>query len=231
MLLVRKNKKIINLLLLLISHSLFASLDTEEIAFYYFTSNLDFVKEKTLILATKSNDTHERATALFYLSLLDNSYEEDFYKEAEGIDDFIILSQVYFLKKDTLQAKKFTYLAIEKIDEDCKSIFESRTWYNTKSIALHALKLNKRLLQSQLAILLIQSGQLDEGYLLLKASKGKKSDEELKITLEKLKKSITPPIRGKVGWTLEGFASLESAKELFLLENYFKYSADLSKGP
>ena len=213
----------------MISHSLFASLDTEEIAFYYFTSHLDCVKEKTLLLVTKSNDTLEKATALFYLSLIDRSYEEDFYKQVEGVEDFIVLSQMYFLKKDTHQAKKFTYLAIKQIDEDCKSIFDSRTWYNTKSIALHALKLNKRLLQSQLAILLIESGQLDEGYLLLKTSKGKKSDEELKITLENLKKSISPPIRGKVGWTLEGFASLESAKELFILENYFKYSSDFAK--
>lgn len=228
--LVRKNKKII--LLFLLSHfSLFASMTTEEISFYYYTNHPLEVKEKTLQLLTNSDDSNEKATALYYLAMINDSYKDLFFKEVQNIKDPCMLGYFYILKKDKMRAKHFIYSAIAQIDDEIKNIFDSRTWYNSKSVALHELKLAKRILQSDLALFLMENEEKEEALTLLNASKGKKNDLELKNTLEKLQKSIKPPQRGKIGWTLEGFASLQNAKELFVLQNYFQYNTQLKVEP
>jgi hypothetical protein len=222
MLLVRKNKKILALLLLS-SFSLFASRETDEIGFYYYTNNTQEVLEKTLSLLENSQDSLEKTKALYYLAKIDSFYKNIFIIQAESCEDVSLLAHANIIKKNVAEAKNFTLKAIEKIDQEMENIFDSRTWYNSKSLALHDLKLTKRVLQSELALFLIENNQKEEGMTFLKASKGKKSDKELKITLEKLSNSIKPPIKGKVGWTLEGFASLENAKEFFILRNYFAH--------
>jgi hypothetical protein len=219
---VGKHKKLLPLLLAVISN-LFGSMDVDEICYYYFTNNIQKAKEKSQTFLLHAPNTKEKALGLYFLTLLDEHFLDAFNEQAIQVDDDTIKAYFWSLNENILKSKEYYLKSIEQIDSSLKELYNTRTHLDYKSFGTCDLKLQKRFLQSQLGSLLIKNNYEEEGMKLIFDSKGKKTELDAKILYEKIKKDLKEPLRGKIGWTIEGFAAISNAKELFILKNYFYY--------
>lgn len=209
---VRKNKKIL-WCLLFFAQTLFANLDVDEIGFYFYMGNYTQAKQLALAYPEPSAEIFD------FLARMDATYIENFKKYAQTS---LQKAHLYDLTADYEKAKEAYQNALGETFEAIAIVQKNRTFYDTKSIALHELKILTRLTECELALCFIHNQEEKRGLELLRQAKGKGSDEELKKIHLQYEKTKAPK-RGMVGWTLEGFASLENAKEFFILKNYFHY--------
>lgn len=224
---VQKNKKIIFLLFILHFSSLIASMRTDELYYFFYTKNIIDKKEQMISDLTHSQNEEESMALLDLLSRVDPSFIAAFHDKALKQANAFYKTHLFCLLKNKNEAERYFNEYVKNYENELCILLESRTVYNYKSIALIDLKLNMRVLLSEYALFLIQENFKDEGFFYLKKSIGKKTHDEVVAIHTRLKKMLKPPKMGRVGWTLEGFTSLENAKEFYIFDNYLKESHDI----
>lgn len=121
--------------------------------------------------------------------------EEDFYYHIGKRD------RAEKFKGDFFEQEKAYRNAITLAEKELADLAMTRSATDTKALAMRDQRLNIRILYAELGRLYIkraQEGLKDPGI-------------------------PQPPIRGQIGWTFEGFASIENAKEYYIfhvLENH-----------